>query len=426
MQMKKPIHIKLLIVIVVLSLSAVFCNVGESIPTQDAATTTTPLTAMLSELQGIVQMQKAGGGIIQDAASGDTVEEQDIVLTQAESRARLDLSNGTIIRVGPMSHFTLETIEVRPDGAYARIQLTIGKLWIILNGGSMEIDTPSGLASVRGSFMHVWVDEETGEVVITCLEGECAMGNDAGTMTMHAGEMAVVTNSNQMPQMGEMSDAEVNEWLANNPEATLVVLPLTATAASTPTFTPTSAGAACSPPASWVAYSVQSGDTLINLAVKYGVPPDELLEKNCLDENASLEIGMTLYVPGSAAPSASTATRTPTATIRCGPPAGWNTYRIQSGDTLFSIATRFQTTVAALQQANCLGGSTTIISGQVLYVPNNPTITPTKTEKPTATLTPTLTETVEQAAATETEIPAETETLPKASETLETSEEAPN
>ncbi|MBN2499244.1 MAG: LysM peptidoglycan-binding domain-containing protein [Anaerolineales bacterium] len=381
---KKLNHTKLLLGIAALSLAMLFCTVGETPPAEETPAPTTSLTAILSELQGVVQMQKAGG-TIQDAVVGAAVEQQDIVLTQADSRARLDLSNGTIVRVGPMSQFTLESVEVRPDGAYARVKLTIGKLWIILNGGSMEIDTPSGLASVRGSYMHVWVDEETGEVVITCLEGECAMGNEAGTMTMHAGEMMSVTNSNTMPQMGQMSDEEVNEWLQTNPEATLVVLPLTATAENT--ATPTTAGE-CSPPSGWVPYSVQSGDNFINLAVKYGITPAELASKNCLNESSGLAVGMPLYVPGSTPKPELTATRTPTATEVCGPPNGWDDdYVVKKGDTLFAIATLYQTNVAALQQANCLGSSTTIVGGQRLFVPNNATITPTKTDAPTKTKT---------------------------------------
>ena len=139
---------------------------------------------------------------------------------------------------------------------------------------------------------------------------------------------------------------------------------------------------------------MQSGDTFISLAVEYGVTPAELASKNCLDEDSSLAVGMTLYLPGDTPLPASTTTRTPTATEACGPPRGWDDdYVVQRGDTLFSIATRYQTTVAALQQANCLGSSTTIIAGRRLYVPNNPTITPTKTEKPTATKTPTMTAT---------------------------------
>ncbi|MBN2044207.1 MAG: LysM peptidoglycan-binding domain-containing protein [Anaerolineales bacterium] len=71
----------------------------------------------------------------------------------------------------------------------------------------------------------------------------------------------------------------------------------------------------------------------------------------------------------------------------CTKPTGWVDYKIQSGDTLFSISLLFQTDVDTLIYSNCLT-SNQIITGQILWVPNNPTLTPTKTPKPAATQTP--------------------------------------
>lgn len=51
------------------------------------------------------------------------------------------------------------------------------------------------------------------------------------------------------------------------------------------------------------------------------------------------------------------------------PPAPTQTYVVQSGDTLTSIATRFNTTVPALQQLNGLANPDSIMVGQKLTVP---------------------------------------------------------
>ncbi len=80
----------------------------------------------------------------------------------------------------------------------------------------------------------------------------------------------------------------------------------------------------------------------------------------------------------------------------CGPLAGWiKSYVVQPGDTLFHIATLYQTTTANLERANCKASSI-IFVGERLWVPNVPTITPgvtiiptfaTPTEYPTEPLT---------------------------------------
>lgn len=52
----------------------------------------------------------------------------------------------------------------------------------------------------------------------------------------------------------------------------------------------------------------------------------------------------------------------------------WFTYRVVTGDTLSSIATRTQSTVLTLLDANCLSNANLITAGQQLYVPNQVTV----------------------------------------------------
>src|SRR3990170_448146 len=68
----------------------------------------------------------------------------------------------------------------------------------------------------------------------------------------------------------------------------------------------------------------------------------------------------------------------PTVTvIPCGPPAGWvKTHIVQPGDNLFRIALSYGITYPQLQRANCMGASTIIYAGQRLWVPNVPARTP--------------------------------------------------
>ena len=96
--------------------------------------------------------------------------------------------------------------------------------------------------------------------------------------------------------------------------------------------------------------------------------------------------------PDPSASATSTPTQAATQTA-CTTPEDWVEYKVRSGDTLFSIAKLYQTTVPNLQRGNCMVGITRIITGQTLWVPNNPTLTPTKTTGPTATDKPAPTDT---------------------------------
>ena len=164
---------------------------------------------------------------------------------------------------------------------------------------------------------------------------------------------------------------------------TATVIP-SETASGLPTITsvpPTS----CTVPSGWIRITITTGDTVYSLAQRYKTSADSLSAANCLSA-VDVPAGSALYVPP-----------VPTVTvIPCGSPAGWvRNYIVQPGDTLFRIALSFNITYPQLQRGNCMGGSTTIYTGQRLWVPNIPTrtplpgvtIVPTDTQTPLPTIT---------------------------------------
>ena len=143
-----------------------------------------------------------------------------------------------------------------------------------------------------------------------------------------------------------------------------------------PSLTPTVAPpTSCPPPAGWSPIVVQPGDTIESIAQAHNTTPKAIKQANCLVGN-NLVAGTIIYVPGAPPPT----------NVPCGPPPGWVYYIVQAGDTLYSIGRAYGVSVAQLQNANCLGSSTTIRVGQRLHVPNVPTIVPSST--PTLPVTP--------------------------------------
>lgn len=110
------------------------------------------------------------------------------------------------------------------------------------------------------------------------------------------------------------------------------------------------------PPPSQATYTVQRGDTLYSIARRFGTTVAALMELNGLTSSA-LSLGQVLKLPGSAPASKP---EPPTA-----PEPTPSTYTVQRGDTLYSIARRFGTTVEALITLNGLN-SPTLSVGQVL------------------------------------------------------------
>ena len=78
-----------------------------------------------------------------------------------------------------------------------------------------------------------------------------------------------------------------------------------------PTRGPTPTRVPCGPPFNWVYYSVQPGDTLYGLAVRYGTSVYALARANCM-LGYMLRVGQSIYVP----PVTVTPTRVPSVTPR--------------------------------------------------------------------------------------------------------------
>lgn len=107
-------------------------------------------------------------------------------------------------------------------------------------------------------------------------------------------------------------------------------------------------------------YVVQAGDTLAAIARRFGTTIAELVRLNSLADPDRIAIGQKLVVPGagSAAPAQGTTTE-----------GERQTYVVQAGDSLLSIARRFGVTTKDLQAANNLSNPDLIYPGQVLVIP---------------------------------------------------------
>ncbi|HYH03828.1 MAG TPA: LysM peptidoglycan-binding domain-containing protein, partial [Bacillota bacterium] len=103
-------------------------------------------------------------------------------------------------------------------------------------------------------------------------------------------------------------------------------------------------------------YTIVAGDTLGNIAIRFNTTVTAILQVNPgLDPNR-LFIGQQICIPGQRPPVC---------------PGGFF-YTIVAGDTLFLIATRFNTTVNAILQANPGLDPNRIFAGQRICIPTAP------------------------------------------------------
>ncbi len=195
-------------------------QVGTSMP---IPVTGGSLTAKLSEITGRVLAREAPDSSFAESTPGYVLRALGQVQTQIDGKVRLDFPTGTLLRLGPSTLFTMQPAQESSQGLVVRVQLAIGRLWIILRGGSLQVQTKSGVAAVLGSLMSVDYDAASGETRITCLEGHCSLSDQVGTVEITTGQTAQVLEPNQPVQVGQMTIQDYQDWQNNNPEASAYV-----------------------------------------------------------------------------------------------------------------------------------------------------------------------------------------------------------
>jgi LysM repeat protein len=103
-------------------------------------------------------------------------------------------------------------------------------------------------------------------------------------------------------------------------------------------------------------YVVKAGDSLGYIAQRYGTTISALASTNQISNANLIYAGQLLHLPGCSANPPQ-------------PPAATTTVVVGYGDTLYSIAVRFGTTVGHLSALNGIANPDLIYAGQVLIVP---------------------------------------------------------
>jgi putative chitinase len=115
-----------------------------------------------------------------------------------------------------------------------------------------------------------------------------------------------------------------------------------------------------SPAEGWAqTYTVKAGDTLSEIAARFGTSVSTLAARNGIRNPNLIFVGQRLLISGSHGPAPSAP-----------PPSNGNaTYRVRPGDTLSALAARFGTSVSALASLNGIANPNVLYAGQLLRLP---------------------------------------------------------
>ncbi|MBL8046894.1 MAG: FecR domain-containing protein [Anaerolineales bacterium] len=303
-------------------------------PQQVFVTSTPERYATLSEATGTVEFRAAPDQPWAATSAGIVLNEGNQVRTGADGRARvlftegskLDLTADTTVSFNIFSNFL--------DSKNTLLALDRGAVWVLLNSGRLDVETPAGRISALQAFLSVRYEPASQKLEITCLEGTCGI-----EQLQIPARFKYVQTGAQLAVPEPMQGVDYGQWARNVPEATqlaaleVAAVPPTETLTVEPTATPTTAAtpttsvAVATPsnatdiptPTRVVAptrtpistatplprptlpimgeHRVLSGETVLCIARGYGVSPDAILEANNLTANSRLFANQRLGIP---------------------------------------------------------------------------------------------------------------------------------
>lgn len=118
-------------------------------------------------------------------------------------------------------------------------------------------------------------------------------------------------------------------------------------------------------------YTVQSGDTLSGIALKFSTTSSKLAQLNSISNPNLIYVGQRLLVNQNSSSNSSSSSQSSSAATNTDASAA--SYTVKSGDTLSTIASQHNTTVNQIVSLNQLSNPNLIYVGQVLKLKNNQT-----------------------------------------------------
>lgn len=132
-------------------------------------------------------------------------------------------------------------------------------------------------------------------------------------------------------------------------------------------------------------YTVQSGDTLSGIALKFSTTSSKLAQLNSISNPNLIYVGQRLLVNQSSNSNSSSSGQSSSTTTNTEASAA--SYTVKSGDTLSGIASQYNTTVNQIVSLNQLSNPNLIYVGQVLKLKNSQTTNSSSSSSSTATTT---------------------------------------
>jgi len=166
---------------------------------------------VITGIEGKVEVVRAGAQTWDPAYTNQVLHAGDRVRVPERGRVTLLLSDKSVERFGELSDFTIEPPAAA--GKQSGFSLLRGLLYFFHRGkpGDIQIRTRTAGAAVRGTEFNLEV-EESGRTVLTMLDGDVELSNDAGQISLTSGEQGIAEPGKPPTKTAVINTINVIQW----------------------------------------------------------------------------------------------------------------------------------------------------------------------------------------------------------------------
>lgn len=180
-------------------------------PSDTAGQTVEKDIALMLKKAGKVDVARKNGDKWLRAKKGMRLDSGNVIRTGNKSLAALIFSDDkSLLKIRSNSRVTLRG--KRKQASISKsIFLKLGDLWTrVTKGNPFRVETPSGVAAVKGTEFYVSVDE-FGNMIVYCIEGVIELINRFGSVELRAGERGTA-GPNSAPRKSIAALDEMPGW----------------------------------------------------------------------------------------------------------------------------------------------------------------------------------------------------------------------
>jgi tetratricopeptide (TPR) repeat protein len=164
----------------------------------------------VSSAQGAVRVQHSGSDEWERLRRKSTICEGDTIRTGYRSRAAVNLSNESVIRIKQQSKATLENFSPKAE-AKSVLRMLSGVLqFFSRKPREYSIATTTATIGIRGTEFVVTVDDQ--QTGLTVFEGEVEAENDLGPIALSGGESVRIVNGQTMRVETPVNPRDQVQW----------------------------------------------------------------------------------------------------------------------------------------------------------------------------------------------------------------------